>query len=170
MTPMRTMIVPPPWSAYQLPLPASAAQVVSPASPAEDTGNVGVLTHDNQFLVFCHNSKGEGGLLRLRKVGNMGVGELTRGTNLLSHFIFTVISSLCLSFCANVLTRIRIMWLCNDHVHLAGCTQSMANTSNTSVLEFSLVAFKVRPLRLCMMITSDELYLFMPFMLDLTDF
>ena len=92
VTPMRTMIVPPPWSAYQLRLPASAAQVVSPASPAEDTGNVGVLTHDNQFLVFCHNSKGEGGLLRLRKVGNMGKRETFIVTfYFCSYFIFVFV-------------------------------------------------------------------------------
>ncbi|KAK7115940.1 elongator complex protein 1-like [Littorina saxatilis] len=58
VTPMRKMVVPPPMSAFQLPLPSAAAQVVSPASPPEVTGDVGVLTHDNQFLVFSSGEKG----------------------------------------------------------------------------------------------------------------
>ena len=56
---MRHMVVPPPMSAYQLPLPAPAAQVVSSAWPAESTGDVGVLTADNQFLVFCSGNQSE---------------------------------------------------------------------------------------------------------------
>lgn len=57
VTPMRNMVVPPPMSAYQLPLPSAAAQVVSPASPPDATSDIGVLTHDNQFLLFSHSAE-----------------------------------------------------------------------------------------------------------------
>lgn len=56
VTPLRKMVVPPPMSAYQLLLPSPACQVVSPASPPDATGDVVVLTTDNQILVY---SKGK---------------------------------------------------------------------------------------------------------------
>jgi hypothetical protein len=58
VTPMRQVVVPPPMSAYQLPLPSAAAQVVSPASPSDSTMDIGVLTEDNQFLIFSTNQSG----------------------------------------------------------------------------------------------------------------
>ncbi|KAL8606732.1 hypothetical protein ACOMHN_018766 [Nucella lapillus] len=59
VTPMRNMVIPPPMSAYQLPLPSAAAQVVSPTSPTDATGDIGVLTHDNQFLLFSSSDEGK---------------------------------------------------------------------------------------------------------------
>ncbi|XP_076443667.1 elongator complex protein 1-like isoform X2 [Babylonia areolata] len=75
VTPMRKMVVPPPMSAYQLPLPSVAAQVVSPASPCDATGDVGVLTQDNQFLVFScseHALKTGTSVARLDAAGGQG--------------------------------------------------------------------------------------------------